>query len=155
MKDADLCPCGSGSVYGACCAPYHRGAEPEDAERLMRARFAAFAAGELDFLYRTLHPDHDDRRRPKEEVIAHLAEGLSSLRYKRLDVLDTRPPDEEGVAQVLFLATVWQRGKDLSFVELSSFAHDGEGWRYMFGAPVARARIAGDPLRLRIATFAP
>jgi SEC-C motif-containing protein len=121
----------------------------------MRARFSAFARGELELLYRTLHPDHDDRRRPKDEVLAHLAEGLEVLRYKRLDVLDTRPPDAEGIAQVLFLATVWQKGKDLSFVELSSFAHDGEGWRYLFGAPVLRSRIAGDPLRLRIATFDP
>lgn len=122
----------------------------------MRSRFAAFAKGEVGYLWRTLHRDHDEKRRhAKDEkgYLDHLRRGASSLRYAKLSILDTREPDPEGVAQVLFFAEVWDRGKDVSFVELSSFVHDGEGWRYLFGAAVPRARLRGDPKSLTIGTF--
>ena len=48
------CPCGSGRAYGACCGRFHGGEEPPDAEALMRSRFAAFARGEYEYLWRTL-----------------------------------------------------------------------------------------------------
>jgi SEC-C motif-containing protein len=121
----------------------------------MRSRFAAFARGAVEWLWSSLHPDHDDRAEPRETVLAHLRSGLAQgLRYEALAILDTRPPDAEGVAQVLFHATVRAKGRDLSFVELSSFAHDGSGWRYLFGVPVRRERLRGDPRRLTIADVA-
>jgi len=51
---------------------------------------------------------------------------------------------------VLFYAVVKARGKDVSFVELSSFANSGDGWRYLFGVPLPNARLHGDPRRLTI-----
>jgi hypothetical protein len=42
---ATPCPCGSGAVLATCCAPYHAGATPPDALRLMRARYSAGAPG--------------------------------------------------------------------------------------------------------------
>jgi SEC-C motif-containing protein len=51
------CPCGSGATYDACCGRLHRGsARPVSALELMRARYAAYAVGELDFVFRTWHP---------------------------------------------------------------------------------------------------
>jgi SEC-C motif domain protein len=51
------CPCGSGERYDACCGRLHRGqAEAQSAEELMRARYAAYAVGALDFVFRTWHP---------------------------------------------------------------------------------------------------
>jgi SEC-C motif-containing protein len=157
MNDHSACPCGSGAVFAACCGPVHAGhAEPVSAEWLMRSRFSAFARGAVDWLWTSLHPDHDDRAEPRETVLDHLRRGLAQgLRYEALAILDTRPPDAEGVAQVLFHATVRAKGRDLSFVELSSFAHDGSGWRYLFGVPVRRERLRGDPRRLTIADVAP
>ncbi len=157
MHDDSRCPCGTGLLYAECCAPFHRGcAEPISAEVLMRSRFAAFARGEVEWLWSSLHPDHDDRSEPREDVHAHLRDGLGrGVVYESLEVLDTRPPDAEGVARVLFAARVKARAKDVSFVELSSFVHDGEGWRYLFGAPVStgastRGRLRGDPRKLTI-----
>ena len=50
------CPCLSGSPYGECCAPYHRGeAFAPTAERLMRSRYAAFALGDPGYLVATWH----------------------------------------------------------------------------------------------------
>jgi SEC-C motif domain protein len=51
------CPCGSGQAYTACCGPLHDGGQRADtAERLMRSRYAAYARGRLDYVFRTWHP---------------------------------------------------------------------------------------------------
>jgi SEC-C motif-containing protein len=56
------CPCGSGQRYDACCGRLHRrAAEAETPEELMRSRYAAYAVGELDHVWRTWHP----RTRPE------------------------------------------------------------------------------------------
>lgn len=132
MTEGEECPCGGGA-YAVCCAPFHAGAEPPDAERLMRSRYSAFVLGDLDHLWRTLHPDHDDRARDRDEWARELSGGLKSLRYRRLRILDSAEPDEDGVAKVLFHVTLSAGRRAASFAELSYFAHDGDGWRYLVG----------------------
>jgi SEC-C motif domain protein len=57
------CPCGSGAPYDGCCGRLHRGAaQAETAEELMRSRYAAYAVGATDYLFRTWHP----RTRPAD-----------------------------------------------------------------------------------------
>ncbi|MBW9211288.1 SEC-C domain-containing protein [Mumia sp. zg.B21] len=57
------CPCGSGISYDRCCGRLHRGeAEAETPEELMRSRYAAYAVGDLDHVFRTWHP----RTRPDD-----------------------------------------------------------------------------------------
>jgi SEC-C motif domain protein len=154
MPSPHDCPCGSGRRYDACCRPFHRGdREPPDAEALMRSRYAAFARKDADYLWRTLHPDHEDRQRDQAEVIRQIRASAGALRYMGLTILDRRGPDGEGLAQVLFLARIFEKGQDRSFVELSDFAHDGDGWRYLRGETAPAGRIQGDPARLTIATF--
>lgn len=100
----------------------------------MRSRFSAFARGDADYLWKTLHPNHEDRSLREADVRRSIKATASSLRFMRLHVLDRRGPDETGTAKVLFLAEVFEKGKDRSFLELSSFRHDGAGWRYVEGA---------------------
>jgi SEC-C motif domain protein len=134
MPSAADCPCSSGRPYRSCCGPFHRGErEAPDPEALMRSRFSAFAKKEAAYLYRTLHPDHEDRARPEADVLRDIRVSASSCRYLGLTVLDRSEADEEGIARVRFRARVFAKGRDLSFVELSEFAHDGEGWRYLRG----------------------
>lgn len=149
-----VCPCGAAATYEDCCGRFHRGeAEAPTPEALMRSRFSAFVRGEVRYLYRTLHADHDERRLPEAAVIEHLRQGLSRLKYRELHILDTRDADGEGVAQVLFHVVVYEKGKNRSFVELSSFAHDGEGWRYLFGAPQLEKDIKGNVRELRLGDY--
>lgn len=55
---SQTCPCGSGSAYWDCCEPFHSGmSSPRTAERLMRARYAAHALGDGNYLLDTWHPD--------------------------------------------------------------------------------------------------
>lgn len=147
------CPCGSGPRLHLCCGPFLAGeAEPPDAETLMRSRYAAFALGEVDHLVRTLDPAHEDRARPKDELVAELRRACRTSRYRGLAVLDVAPPDPAGVALVLFVATVFVAGRDRSFVERSRFRHDGKGWRYWQGDARPAASFA-DPRRLTLVSF--
>ena len=154
MSSTNDCPCGSGAPYARCCGPLHRGErEAADAEALMRSRYAAFAKKEAGYLWRTLHPDHEDRARPEAEVTRGIKATAGTLRYMGLAILDRRAPGADGIARVLFLARVFEKGRDRSFVELSDFAHDGEGWRYLQGEGAPVGQIQGDPQALTIEAF--
>jgi SEC-C motif-containing protein len=112
----------------------------------MRSRFAAFATGDAEYLWRTLHPDHDDRARPRSEVLHSLKVATRKMKYMRLRILDAED------SRVLFLAEVFEKGQSRSFVELSAFAHDGTGWRYLDGEN-RDAREVGDPAQLTMESF--
>lgn len=127
------CPCGSGERYGACCRRYHRGEEPPDAPTLMRSRFAAFALGEVDYLWRTLHSKHPDRAGTPEAFVAELRRNRQSMKYVRLRVLDHDELPEAQTARVLFHAELYERGKERSFLELSTFEAEEGHWRYLSG----------------------
>ena len=112
----------------------------------MRSRFAAFALGDAEYLWRTLHSEHEDRAFAKDHVIHTLKSTFDSLKFMRLTIIDAKD------TRVLFLAAVFEKGRDRSFVELSTFAHDGTGWRYRDGnaSPALDAKKA---TALTIETF--
>jgi SEC-C motif-containing protein len=148
------CPCGSGLRLKACCARFFDGAiEPPDAETLMRSRYSAFALGEVEHLWRTLDVTHPDRAEPKDALLLALRRMSRTSRWRGLVVLDRAPPDATGLARVLFLARIFQAGRDASFLECSEFRHEGHGWRYLRGESRPLAAVPGDPLALRIASF--
>lgn len=154
MPSPDLCPCGSSLLYKSCCAPLHKGErEAPDAESMMRSRYAAYAKKEIPYLMTTLHAKHEDRAMPEAELSKLLAAAARNQRYLGLTILDRRGPNAEGVAEVLFHARVFERGRDFSFVERSEFAHDGTGWRYVHGDTVPVGKIEGDPKSVTFATF--
>lgn len=131
-----VCPCGSGAPYPQCCGRYHAGAEPETPEALMRSRYAAFVKKDIAYLWKTLHPDHDERRgRHFPGFEAGLRKHFATrVAYLGLTIVDTTEADAEGVASVTFRAQVKQAGRDRSFTERSLFVHDGTGWRYLTGS---------------------
>jgi SEC-C motif-containing protein len=112
----------------------------------MRSRFSAFALGDAEYLWRTLDARHEDRAQPKDEVVRGLRDASRRYRYMRLTILEAKD------ARVLFLAGVFEKGRDRSFVELSQFAHDGAGWRYVSGASREAGEL-GDVTALTIDTF--
>jgi uncharacterized protein YchJ len=103
----------------------------------MRSRYAAFVMGEHDYLYDTLHPDHDEHAAGRAAYIDPIARARPHRRYLGLEILETRGADAEGVALVRFAVRARERdqrrARDVSFTELSRFVHDGKGWRYLFG----------------------
>ncbi len=100
----------------------------------MRSRYSAFVRGEHAYLFRTLHPDHDHHAAGAVALAKSLARSAKQTRYEALRVLDHDGPDADGISRVLFHVTMKSRGEDASFTELSSFARDGEGLRYVGGS---------------------
>ena len=132
MRDLQRCPCGSGAPYSACCAPLHRGVHPaSDAVALMRSRYSAFAIGHVAYVWRTLHPLHEDRAQGETPFVAGLRRALRTQRFRGLRILDSRAAGDE--AQVLFHVRVVVQGVDRSFLELSTFLREPEGWLYLEG----------------------
>jgi SEC-C motif-containing protein len=143
MPNPHECPCCSGAPYATCCAPFHRGErEAPTPEALMRSRYAAYAKKLAPYIYRTTHADHEDRKRPEADVMREIRNAMSNLRFMHLSVLDREEPNENRLARVLFMARVFEKGQNRSFIELSDFLHDGTGWRYLQGrqTPATRAQ---------------
>jgi len=54
----DLCPCGSKKQYDHCCLPIINGEEKATtAEQLMRSRYSAHVNHEIDYIFRSNHPN--------------------------------------------------------------------------------------------------
>ncbi len=145
------CPCASGLAYPACCGRFHAGAEAPSPEALMRSRYAGFALRAVEYLARTLHPDHPDREATPEALRRALRGACDRFRYPGLTVLDRAGYDPAQAAQVLFHARVFEAGVDRSFVERSEFRHDGTGWLYRAGELVPAPGAA--PAGLTLAGF--
>jgi SEC-C motif domain protein len=118
----------------------------------MRSRYAAYVNKLAPYLYRTMHADHEDRKRPENNVMREIRDAASTLRFMHLSVLDRRNDDEHGIAQVLFFARVFEKGQNRSFIELSDFRHDGNGWRYLKGLQTAASRVS-NPEQIDIPKF--
>ena len=119
------CPCGSGTSYDACCGRLHRGADQAGtAEELMRSRYAAYAVGELDHLFRTWHP----RTRP---LSIEPDPALTWIALRVVDVVDGGPGDETG--EVEFVATYERGGSPGRRQERSRFERRRGRWVYVDG----------------------
>jgi SEC-C motif-containing protein len=61
---------------------------------------------------------------------------------------------EGASGEVLFYARIFERGVDRSFAELSSFAREEGGWRYVSGIMVPTEELPLDPTTLTRADVA-
>lgn len=137
MKKKTDCPCFSGAPYKECCKPRHDGTRPaETPEALMRSRYSAFALGLGEYLVDTLASDHEDRRAPREALVRELSRVKDRQRFMGLRIVEAK--DDE----VLFVARVFEKGKDRSFSERSTFVREDGAWKYASGTFVDPA----DPL---------
>ncbi len=122
VPGAAPCPCRSGNAYGQCCRPFHRGdAEAPTAEALMRSRYTAFVAGDVDYLLRTWHPE----TRPASLELD------SALEWTGLQILRTvRGGETDRAGTVEFRASYRQGGQDRAQQEKSTFVREDGRWVY-------------------------
>lgn len=119
------CACGSGVPYVACCGPLHDNrVQAQTAEQLMRSRYAAYALGRLDHVFRTWHP----RTRPAE---VGPNPGLTWTGLTVDDVQDGQPGQDRGV--VVFTATYRTATGPGLLHEHSRFAGRAGRWYYVDG----------------------
>ncbi len=118
------CPCGSGRAYRACCGPLHDGEPAATAEALMRARYAAYATGRTDYVFRSWHP----RTRPAE------VEPDPAVGWRRLEVLRVeRGGSEDDAGTVEFRAHFARGGEEHVLHETSRFERRAGRWVYVDG----------------------
>ncbi|MFJ2552796.1 YchJ family protein [Microbacterium sp. NPDC087591] len=122
--DSARCPCNSGDLFGACCAPLLRGAAAPTAERLMRSRYTAFVVADVEHLSATWHPS----TRPRTLEIE------PDLEWRRLVILARDgggPFDHEGVVE---FEAYWRQGEARgSLRERSRFVREDRRWLYLDG----------------------
>jgi SEC-C motif-containing protein len=106
----------------------------------MRSRYSAFALGLGPYLVETLAARHPDRGRPPDELARELGRVHLTQRFMGLTIFPARPDE------VLFHARLFVQGRDHSFVELSSFVREADGWRYATGE-LLPAKALGGALR--------
>ncbi|MCW9699063.1 MULTISPECIES: YchJ family protein [unclassified Avibacterium] len=60
-KSTALCPCQSGNTYQDCCQPLHQQRKmAQNAEQLMRSRYAAFVLQQIDYIVETTVPSQQN-----------------------------------------------------------------------------------------------
>lgn len=102
----------------------------------MRSRYAAFALGLGEYLVRTLAAEHPDRALDAVTLARELSQARERQRFLGLRIEEAREDGDRG--EVLFFARIFERGKDCSFRERSTFRREDGTWRYEGGeiAPV-------------------
>jgi SEC-C motif-containing protein len=119
------CPCGSRERYDACCGRLHRRqADAATAVELMRSRYAAYAVGDLDHVFRTWHP----RTRPD---VLEPDPTLTWTGLRVLDVVAGGREDETG--EVEFEASYDRGGTPGARRERSRFERRRGLWVYVDG----------------------
>lgn len=121
---SNACPCGTGVDYAACCEPHDGVRDAATAEELMRSRYAAYAKGLADYLFRTWHP----RTRPPQVTVDH------DVSWSGLDISDVaagNAADQRG--EVEFTARYVRAGRPGALHERSRFERRAGRWLYLDG----------------------
>jgi SEC-C motif-containing protein len=132
------CVCGLGESTETCCLPIIKGeTKAPTAERLMRARFAAYALGEVEYLRDSLHPDQREDFDPKTtEVWSRKAKWLD------LEIVSTTGGAEaDAVGEVEFKARYEMNGLKQEHHERAEFAQHNGRWYFVDGKQVSHAPV--------------
>ena len=119
---SDLCPCGSGLVYAACCQPLHLGQPAATPEALMRSRYSAFVREDTAYLLASW----DDSTRPPTLELAPATQWLG------LQIVHSQATGDDG--EVEFVAHFREGDEWFRLDEISGFRRGADGyWRYLDG----------------------
>jgi SEC-C motif domain protein len=120
------CPCGSDTLYSACCGRFHAGGIPETAEQLMRSRYSAYVLELRDYLLATWHPS----TRPADLDLGD-APQTRWLGLKITSTMAGGPDDAQGT--VAFVARCKIGGRAHRMEETSRFVREQGRWWYLDG----------------------
>jgi len=137
------CPCGSGNDYTACCEPIITGKKTaETAEQLMRARYSAHVKVDVDFIYKTTHPDHREGYDHKGTKI-----WAENSEWHGLEILSTTeggPKDDQG--EVEFIARFRDKNGVRSHHERGQFERKRKKWLFTTGSMVKSQPLSSEKI---------
>lgn len=123
VSNDDLsCPCGSRLTLSSCCARFWLGRTVSAPEELMRARYSAFALGQVEFLMASLHPS-----RHQADELVQLNKSLANTQWLALHVIAAQGNSVE------FAAFYRQQDKLGQLHERSRFVLEAGRWWYLDG----------------------
>jgi len=132
------CPCQSGKEYDACCGPLISGRETAaTAEVVMRARYSAFAKGEVEYLKQSLHPGYRADYDP-----VSTKQWADNSEWLKLEIVNTSgggKDDEQGTVE--FIATYRQKDVTLEHHEIAEFSRHNGIWYYTDGKIVTPGTV--------------
>ena len=102
----------------------------------MRARYTAYAVGEVDFILATTHPESPHFQADAAAWKVEVGRFCRQTTFEALTVAESRADGDAGM--VRFFATLSAGGQDASFGEESTFARVGGRWLYVAGERVER-----------------
>jgi len=97
----------------------------------MRARYSAYAVGEVDFLIDTTHPLGPHFRPDRAAWRADLVRYCRTHTFTGLTVLAHTTSPDERVAWVAFVARLTDGAHAFEIRERSRFERDGTRWKYV------------------------
>jgi len=127
------CPCGKGESLETCCGPYLKHEKkPPTAEDLMRARYTAYATGDVDFIVESHDPDRKGEvDRKNTELWSKQSEWLG------LEITSTEkgaPEDETGIVE--FVARYKVKSTKIEHRERALFRKHNERWVFVDGIEI-------------------
>ena len=125
------CPCGSGETYEKCCKPFHKGAAPERADLLMRARYSAYALSLPEYIIQTTHPGSPNYVNDRAIWMKKLFDFSKQTVFQKLEVLNIQ--EHGDLATVTFTAHITQDNEDATYTERSYFERIRGRWFYRNG----------------------
>ena len=139
------CICGIGESTETHCGPILKGErQAETAEALMRARYTAYATGEIDFIMESLHPEH------RKDVDRNATEAWSkNATWKGLEIVSTEaggPSDDRG--KVEFIARFDLGGVAQVHHERADFARHNGRWYFVDGEQMAQKPVVREGPRI-------
>jgi SEC-C motif-containing protein len=126
----ELCPCGSQLDFAACCGPFISGAAlAPTAEKLMRARYSAYAKTAVDFIITTTIDEK--RKECDEKAIRDWSENST---WHKLEIVSSEKGSAEDTdGMVEFIAHFTEAGADKTYHEKGIFKKVGGAWLYVDG----------------------
>ncbi|MEM7175050.1 MAG: YchJ family metal-binding protein [Chlamydiota bacterium] len=127
----NFCLCCSGFTYTACCQPFHDGQLPENALKLMRSRFTAYALNLPEYIMETTHPESPQFSRNRASWRRSISQFSTASTFARLKIIAFE--EHKHSATVTFTAYIYQGTNDCTFTEKSFFQTINCKWLYYHG----------------------
>ena len=124
----EKCPCGSGFKYKKCCLLLHKGKKASNALELMKSRYAAYVACEIEYIIKTTDKNNIDYKEDTKLWREEINSFCKNTEFVSLDIINFIDADKE--ATVTFKANLKIAGDDASFIEESKFNKIDGMWFY-------------------------